>query len=276
VLRSCLGSWVPYPSSVARGTAPRPVPLSVTDTLEEKEAQSWLNRTYSLAAKGGYMVCSQCGTRLNVTARYCEECGAPYGQEAETRGGHLSPRAVTPREGAAPLPRRGLVQGSADVSAAFMPIVRTVALPVAAFWWMGVAIWLLSALALIPAASLAVLIMATALWLAVLNRRRAIRAFLTKGQTREQGGPVIAGCVRVGGWGASLVWTGLAVTGSSLAILWITLYAQKYYYWSFWNNPTQIVLSVLLLGSFWVFDRVWRHIAADAQSRDNRLRRRAE
>lgn len=214
------------------------------------------------------MFCSQCGTHVSGTARYCEECGTPCRHETGARVGRLPPRTQLPSAGVRAVPSVALAQGAAGPSAALVPGVGTAVQPAAAFWRMVIGVVLMGALGLFHP-WIAVLIMETALWLLLLDHRSGRSAFRVT--AREKGARAAPHPACLGGWSACR-WAGLALTGSALASLWIELYTQRYdVSGRSWNNPTQLVLTLLLLGLFSVFDHVRRRCTSTTLAQGTRL-----
>ncbi len=189
------------------------------------------------------MFCSQCGARVTTRARYCEECGAAQ-RPALVRTGAAATRAIVTRRG--------------DLS-----------LAATAVWWLMAGVCGLIALFLFPAASLAMLIMGTGLWLALGNHQRGIAGCM--GKVQRKGSSAVAERDRPERQATRLVCCGFVLAGVSLGSLWLALYMNHYYYWSYWDNPRQIALTLLFLGSLWIGDLLWIRFLSCGLPHDRQL-----
>ncbi len=192
------------------------------------------------------MFCSQCGTRLSATARYCEECGtliahnapaAPSGNLRTPAGSlHVSPLinvTVTGAAPAQPMPARAVL---------VLPSPRQVG------WWGIVGLWSVASLAITGNIRLSVLLLGTLLVVGLVNRL-LWSPRLRFGATGQQGGLWFLG-------GSS----GLLLGGAGCAlIMWarhVSPYLWSYHYYGLLGDHA-IGLSFFLVATFWLLDVLW-------------------
>ncbi len=194
------------------------------------------------------MFCSQCGTRLSATARYCEECGTPIARNApsDSLGApagslHISPLINVTVAGTAPaqpVPTRGVL---------VLPSPRQVG------WWGIVGLWSAATFAFTGSTHLSMLLLGALLLVSLVNR---LLWWLR---------PRLGAAGRQGGLWFLVAGSGLLLGGAGFALMaWARFVDPSYILWYQYYGllgRRGIVLDFFLVATFWLLDVLWLYSA---------------
>lgn len=196
------------------------------------------------------MFCSQCGTRLSATARYCEECGTPVARNAPAAPSgslrvpagslHVSPLINVNVTGAAP----------AQVAAPRGVLVRPSLYRLG--WWSIVGLWSVASLAFTGNIRISVLLVGMLLVIGMVNR------LLWPLRTR------FGLASQLGGLWFLVGSSGLLLGGAGFALMaWVRFVAPYMWSYNYYGaiGRHDIALGFLLVATFWLLDVLWLYNA---------------
>jgi len=196
------------------------------------------------------MFCSQCGTRLSATARYCEECGtlvarhapaAPSGSLRTPPGSlHVSPLINVNVTGAA----------SAQVAAPRRVLVLST--PRLVGWCAAVGLWTAATFAFFGSTSISALLLGMLLVVTLINR------LLWPLRARFGGASHLDGLWFLVGSSS------LLLGGAGFALMaWARYFAPYMFWYSYYGlmGYHGIALGFFLMAAFWLFDVLWLYSA---------------